>query len=587
MRKGIRHSVFLTFMVLLPATRLSAQLVRKVLFLGNSYTGVNNLPQLVKDAALSAGDTLVIDSYTPGGYTLEGHSQDPVSQNKIMAGGWDYVVLQGQSQEPVVQFPVFQQGAYALAQMVRQYNACALPMLYMTWGRKNGDAANCLNFPEVCTYTGMDSVLRHRYLYIASHTEGEVSPVSVVWRYLRLHHPGIELYDADGSHPSAAGSYAAACCFYAAIFKKDPTLISFNSSLNATDAAIIRLAAKTEVYDHPDLWDYHELPQSDFYFNIGPGVNEVLFSASGGVGWQTYAWDFGDGFTSALPNPTHSYAANGTYTVTLTTSNCDVDGQYTSTTDTVIQFCSHTPVIYAAHSWLCLYDTLWTQPADAYQWYAGGSPIAATQQYLPDYDQYNSLGFTVLATVNGCAELSQVYSANPVWSGYYFDAAWGGDPCAGDTALFIVLHINGALSGTEIIRWYKDGALLPFYNDQDTLFIISEGNYECRVMDTTSICPMDTTISPLIQFDCQVESIPEVSPLSWSLYPNPAADMIYVQWMSGEEEEPVNVYNMAGQWVKTATLRSPAPLCVADLPPGLYFMRSVRHPQAVLKFIRQ
>ena len=36
---------------------------------------------------------------------------------------------------------------------------------------------------------------------------------------------------------------------------------------------------------------------------------------------QSWLWNFGDGFTSTLQNPSHNYAANGTYTVTLTVTN--------------------------------------------------------------------------------------------------------------------------------------------------------------------------------------------------------------------------------------------------------------------------
>jgi PKD repeat protein len=36
---------------------------------------------------------------------------------------------------------------------------------------------------------------------------------------------------------------------------------------------------------------------------------------------QTWLWDFGDGVTSSLPNPTHTYAAYGTYNVKLTVTN--------------------------------------------------------------------------------------------------------------------------------------------------------------------------------------------------------------------------------------------------------------------------
>jgi hypothetical protein len=73
---------------------------KKVLFIGNSYTGVNNLPQLVYDVAISVGDTLIFDKHTPGGNRLMNHATNPTALAKINSNDWDHVVLQGQSQEP-------------------------------------------------------------------------------------------------------------------------------------------------------------------------------------------------------------------------------------------------------------------------------------------------------------------------------------------------------------------------------------------------------------------------------------------------------------------------------------------------------
>ena len=43
----------------------------KVLFIGNSYTSVNDLPTMVSNIAVSFGDVLIKDSQTPGGTTLK------------------------------------------------------------------------------------------------------------------------------------------------------------------------------------------------------------------------------------------------------------------------------------------------------------------------------------------------------------------------------------------------------------------------------------------------------------------------------------------------------------------------------------
>jgi PKD repeat protein len=47
-------------------------------------------------------------------------------------------------------------------------------------------------------------------------------------------------------------------------------------------------------------------------------INFTDYSTNGATSWL---WNFGDGNTSTLENPSHSYAANGTYTVTLIATN--------------------------------------------------------------------------------------------------------------------------------------------------------------------------------------------------------------------------------------------------------------------------
>jgi hypothetical protein len=583
--KKIVLVVFYTSILSILGLNGNAQQKRSVLFLGNSYTAVNNLAQLIHDVSLSAGDTLIFDSNTPGGYRLIDHFNNLTSKAKITAGGWDYVVLQGQSQEPITNSSNFISAGIDLCNLIKQYNPCAIPITYMTWGRKNGDASNCAFYPEMCTYQGMDSALKSKYLYLSNNLNGEVSPVSVVWNYIRNNYPSIELYDADESHPSAAGSYAAACCFYVSIFKKDPTLIAFDYGLNPTTASTIRNTVKTQIFNTLNSWNFKKMPASNFKYYIGNGINEVYFTPIASNIQQTYLWNFGDGVTSALAYPSHKYANNGSYTVTLTTSKCDLQGSYTSVNDTTLQFCNHTPSIYTTHNWLCEYDTLWTQAADSYQWLFYGEIIPETKQYLANYKKYGQFGLAVISTNNGCSELSKQFTESAEWPGYYFDGI--GNPCLGDTVAFAVLHINGFLSGNENILWYKNDTLLTAMINEDTLLISSSGKYECKVSNPITHCPYDTT-SFKFEYNCNtVGMIIKKQEPYLSIYPNPSKDIIFIKFSSPPKNEHITIYNAIGQ----LEISSPAQslemnINISNLANGLYYIRLNEHPGSCVKFTK-
>lgn len=318
----LKHILLLISLVLVVFS-VHGQTTKKVLFLGNSYTAVNNLSLLVSNMATSTGDILIYDSRTPGGYRLMDHASNSTTLSKINSNDWDYVSLQAQSQETSLSqsqmeaevFPY----AESLSNAIRANNECSQPLFYMTWGRENGDAANCEIRPWVCTYEEMDDVIRATYIFMAESNEAEIAPAGAVWRYLRENYPEIDLYTVDGSHPSLAGSYAVACAFYAMIYKKDPTLITWNSTLSENEANLIKTAAKTIVFDEISNWDFTENPVADFSEVINSG--EVSFTNTSSS-FDTILWDFGDSNTSNETNPIHSYTESGIYTVSQTITKC-------------------------------------------------------------------------------------------------------------------------------------------------------------------------------------------------------------------------------------------------------------------------
>jgi hypothetical protein len=247
---------------------------KKVLFIGNSYTYVNNLPQMIADVASSTGNNLIFDSSTPGGAFLcdQVMFQNYSGVSKIKNGGWDYIVMQDQSLAYTGYIPTYVNCAYRLDTIIKNYNPCAHTMFYVTWGRESG-----MTFGS---YHAMDSVIESNYMIAADSLGFETTPVGAIWRYLKTNHPSVILFDADGSHPSLAGSYAAACGFYTTLFRKNPNQITFNSLLTLTEASIIRAAAKLIVYDSLSKWNvgvYDSLMDNTC---LGTGIHELVVKNS-------------------------------------------------------------------------------------------------------------------------------------------------------------------------------------------------------------------------------------------------------------------------------------------------------------------
>lgn len=314
----------IVFLLWLPLLAGAQGRTYRVLFLGNSYTAYNGtgVASIMQQFVSNDGDTLFYDSYAPGGYTLQGHSGDAAALNKIRLGGWDYVVLQEQSQRP--SFPPAQVAvevypyAARLNDTIEKYNPCGQTVFFMTWGRKNGDAANCPNYTPLCTYEGMQQRLRESYLEMSADNQAVCAPVGAAWRWLRAEYPSIELYVADESHPSYAGSYLAASVFYAALFRRSPQGQPFYGTLPDTVAQRLQQAAAHVVLDSMSNWLIEDYDiRADFGFTVQDDTLVVFDNQSANA--QGFVWNFGDGSpedTSA--QPTHIFMADGTYSVQLT-----------------------------------------------------------------------------------------------------------------------------------------------------------------------------------------------------------------------------------------------------------------------------
>eukprot|EP00754_Rhynchopus_humris_P031056 Rhum_TRINITY_DN15308_c3_g2::Rhum_TRINITY_DN15308_c3_g2_i4::g.150328::m.150328 len=92
----MKASVVWAFAALCAASVEAGSTTQRVLFIGNSYTYVNDLPNLYKQLATSLlpGVTVTVDSDTGPGRRLEQAAQSVTVQERLAAGNFDFLVLQ-------------------------------------------------------------------------------------------------------------------------------------------------------------------------------------------------------------------------------------------------------------------------------------------------------------------------------------------------------------------------------------------------------------------------------------------------------------------------------------------------------------
>jgi hypothetical protein len=218
-----------------------------VLFLGNSFTFANDLPQIFAALAASGGHDVEVGISAQGGWTLADHASSPMTLNMLEGKAWDYVVLQEQSLIPAVAAQRQARMLPAASQLEAGIRAAgAEPLLFLTWARRDG-----LPSAGFGDYGQMQAAIELGYLTVAEELQAAVAPVGTAWQQAAGQEPPIELWQVDGLHPTKAGSYLAACVFYAAIMGESPRGLPYTAGLSQDTAQTLQVIAAEIVFQDP------------------------------------------------------------------------------------------------------------------------------------------------------------------------------------------------------------------------------------------------------------------------------------------------------------------------------------------------
>ena len=178
----------------------------RVLFIGNSLTYYNKLPEIVEAFAKSRKLKIRIKSVAEPNFGLVDHWNNDATHKLIAREKWDFVVLQ---QGPSASA---EGRAYLLEYAVRFakeiVKAGAKPAMYMVW-------------PEEIRKQDFAGV-SESYTLAARKIDGILLPAGEAWREAWRNDPKLDLYSADRFHPAVEGSYLAALVIFQRLFGESP-----------------------------------------------------------------------------------------------------------------------------------------------------------------------------------------------------------------------------------------------------------------------------------------------------------------------------------------------------------------------------
>ena len=199
------HRVFIICLAFLFLVACGSPISTHILFIGNSYTFISGgIDKQLKGLAPESVTSVI----AVGGYTLRDHLNAGNAFQSIRQGKWDYVVLQEQSQTPVIDLVKFFDAVRDFDVEVRASGAHTI--LLMTWER-----------PDSVIYGVTTDNLAAAYNDVGSELDIPVAPAGLAFAQSLRERPDLILYSQDG-HPTLYGTYLAACVLFGTIFGQTP-----------------------------------------------------------------------------------------------------------------------------------------------------------------------------------------------------------------------------------------------------------------------------------------------------------------------------------------------------------------------------
>jgi len=313
----MRNYILIILLLLINSIKIQAntQDTTRILFIGNSITYYNDMPETFENIANSLGNTVKVTKYTPGGTGIVDHVADANVYN-LFRQAWDYVIIQpGSNESPGYSYTkeVTMGRIDTLLDSLYNYNPCTQILFYQIPYGVYGTSQS-----DITSYNNSLDLILENNKYWADSIKSFFAPVGEAFSASWNSNTNIMLWVSYSNvHPNARGSYIAACVFYNTIFQSSCNNTNIISSLSPEIADSCQNIADTIVLNHFSEWRINTYNQfADFSYNES---NDTIFFENLSLNYDSVLWEFGDGFISNNINPKHNYLVNGNYNVNLIT----------------------------------------------------------------------------------------------------------------------------------------------------------------------------------------------------------------------------------------------------------------------------
>ncbi|MFN8255823.1 MAG: PKD domain-containing protein [Bacteroidales bacterium] len=327
--------------------------------------------------------------------------------------------------------------------------------------------------------------------------------------------------------------------------------------------------------------------------------NSISFSSAGSTDNDgtivNYLWNFGDGSTSSSANPSHTFATEGTYSVSLTVTDDDGATDVDQTTATISSGSGgQTTVLLEGY-----FETGWDG------WSDGGVDV---ERYNGSFSYEGSYSLNLQDNSGGAsATLSQIrdvrnydqisidfyFYANSMengedfFVGYYDGVAWR--------------NIRSYVSGTNFVNgsFYHGNVVI---NKTDYAFPANARfAFQCDASDNDDDIYIDAVVISGITgtgklAENTIEKLNDYSDFKMannqkaklSIYPNPVREILNIGFAEIESSK-VEIYSLKGSLMKSVYLNyDNSNIDVSDLNSGVYIIKLTNNSETIYKrFVKE